>query len=69
MSDLVSQGVPIRGSRSEAARDVAVVVALVGGGGLITYEKPDGRQVHTLNTPAGFARKLEQLGLELPRSD
>ena len=34
-------------------------------GGLITYEQPDGRLIHTLNTPAGFSRKLAQLGITL----
>jgi hypothetical protein len=43
-----------------------VVVARFDGGGLISYVKPDGRYLHTLNTPEGFARKLKQLGLEPP---
>ena len=30
-------------------------------GGLISYRKPDGRFVHTLNTPEGLARKLAEL--------
>ncbi|MEO6203023.1 MAG: hypothetical protein ABIU05_20420 [Nitrospirales bacterium] len=34
-------------------------------GGLIAYEQPDGRLIHTLNTPAGFSRKLAQLGIAL----
>jgi hypothetical protein len=36
------------------------------GGGLVSYRKPDGAYLHTLNTPDGLARKLAQLGIELP---
>lgn len=46
------------------ARD-PVVVARLPGGGLISYRRPDGTFVHTLNTPDGFARKLAQLGIAL----
>jgi hypothetical protein len=45
------------------ARD-PVSVAAFPGGGLISYRHPDGRYVHTLNTAEGFARKLQQLGLD-----
>ena len=31
--------------------------------GLITYVKENGDRVHTLNTPSGFRRKLESIGL------
>ncbi len=48
---------------SRAADPVHVVV--LPGGGLISYAKPGGRFVHTLNTAEGFARKLEQLGIPL----
>ncbi|MFY9610093.1 MAG: hypothetical protein WAU45_15950 [Blastocatellia bacterium] len=50
--------------RSEAARDT-VLVAVLAGGGLISYRRADGSFVHTLNTQEGFARKLKQLGIEL----
>ena len=46
------------------ARD-AVVVGQFDGGGLISYHRRDGTYVHTLNTPAGFERKLQQLGIVL----
>jgi hypothetical protein len=52
----------LRGYRLATARD-RVVVAHIIGGGIISYERPDGRYVHTLNTPEGFTRKLEQLGI------
>jgi hypothetical protein len=61
-SDLVGPDVPVEVFRVDAARD-PVHVAVLDGGGLISYRKADGRFVHTLNTPDGFARKLEQLGI------
>jgi hypothetical protein len=51
--------------RVRAAPD-PVLVAPLEGGGLISYARPDGRFVHTLNTEEGLARKLAQLGIELP---
>ena len=45
-----------------SARD-PVVVARIADGGLISYRRADGLYVHTLNTPEGLARKLEQLGV------
>lgn len=47
-----------------AAKDI-VVVARLSGGGLISYKREEGSFVHTLNTSEGFARKLEQLGINL----
>jgi hypothetical protein len=44
------------------ARDPIVVIAF-DDGGLISYRKPDGSYVHTLNTREGFDRKLQQLGI------
>jgi hypothetical protein len=46
-----------------AAAQDPVWVTRLKGGGLISYLKKDGNFVHTLNTEAGFARKLEQLGI------
>lgn len=50
--------------RVEAAKDAVLVVRLVGGG-LISYKRPDGTCLHTLNTTEGFERKLLQLGIPL----
>jgi hypothetical protein len=47
------------------ARDAVVVTPLVTGG-LISYKRRDGTFLHTLNTAEGFARKLADLGIELP---
>ena len=42
-----------------------VVVAVFVDGGLISYRKLNGTYVHTLNSPDGLERKLQQLGIEL----
>lgn len=47
---------------SLAAPDQVLVLAFADGG-LITYRKPDGQLLHTLNTQEGFIRKLKQLGI------
>jgi hypothetical protein len=62
--DLVGEEVEVSAYRVEAAKDT-VLVARLDKGGLISYKKPDGSFVHTLNTPAGFERKLLQLGIKL----
>jgi len=49
---------------SPEAKDRVLVLPLQDGG-LIAYEQSDGRLIHTLNTPAGFSRKLGQLGITL----
>ena len=40
-----------------------VIVAEFEDGGLISYRKPDGSFIHTLNTVEGLDRKLRQLGI------
>lgn len=45
-----------------AARDPVIVTPFVDGG-LISYRKPEGRFLHTLNTREGLERKLGQLGI------
>lgn len=58
----LTERVGIPRQHSEAAPD-PVIIAAIDGGGLISFEKSDGQFVHTLNTPEGFTRKLNQLGL------
>ena len=48
--------------RVVAAKDLVLVAAL-DKGGLISYKRADGSFLHTLNTPEGFRRKLQQLGI------
>jgi phage baseplate assembly protein gpV len=45
------------------AADDPVLVARFRDGGLISYRKPNGTYVHTLNTADGLDRKLQQLGI------
>jgi len=60
---LVSGELQVREYRSAHAPD-AISVAVIEGGGLISYHKADGRFIHTLNTPEGFKRKLLQLEID-----
>lgn len=50
----------------ETARDT-VVVTWLADWGLISYMRADGTWLHTANTPAGFRRKLVDLGLPISR--
>jgi hypothetical protein len=59
--DLVP-GAALREYTVQSAPDT-VVVARFDGGGLISYKKPDGHYLHTLNTNEGLERKLQQLGI------
>jgi len=61
---LIGSDIQLREFRVANARDT-VVVCRVGDGGLISYRKEDGTYLHTLNTAAGFERKLAQLGIGL----
>ena len=49
-----------------AARDQVLVTPLIAGG-LISYARSSGSYVHTLCDATGFARKLAQLGIALPK--
>lgn len=59
--DLVP-GAAIREYEVPSAHDT-VVVARFDGGGIISYKKPGGYYLHTLNTDEGLERKLQQLGI------
>ena len=50
---------------SEAARDPVWLTRLMPQGALLSYERPDGTYLHTLNTHLGLARKCSQLGIDL----
>ena len=51
---------------SATAKDPVLVTRLAGGCGLISYARPDGSFIHTLNDAEGFARKLADLGIAPP---
>ena len=61
--DLLGAQTKLDEFRVDAAEDPVVVARLAQGGGLISYRRPDGEYVHTLNTEEGFRRKLDQLGI------
>ena len=59
---LIGADVETRRHEVSSCRD-AVLVTQLDGGGLISYARPNGTYVHTLNTEEGFMRKLRQLGI------
>jgi GNAT superfamily N-acetyltransferase len=61
---LAGSGIRIREYRLPTAEDPVLLARFDGGGGLLSYAKPDGTFVHTLNTAEGLDRKLAQLGIE-----
>jgi hypothetical protein len=62
--DLAGSNAEVEVFYVQAAADPVFVVRFKHGG-LISYRKADGTYVHTLNTAAGFAKKLAMLGIEL----
>ena len=63
-ADLLGPQTALLECQTRAARDL-VIVGRLDRGGVISYRRGDGRYVHTLNSPEGFARKLDQLGITL----
>lgn len=59
---LVRPGAIVRIFHSPHAVDTIALVMLEDGA-ILSYCKPDGRYIHTLNTSEGLARKLAQLEL------
>ena len=62
LCQLLGESVRIDEYRIYTARDVVLVAELLDGG-MISYRRADGTYLHTLNTAAGFDRKLRQLGI------
>lgn len=62
LQDLLGNDIEVVEYQVDAAKDL-VLVARLDKGGLISYKRKDGSLLHTLNTPAGFQRKLLQLGI------
>ena len=63
VADIAGKDATTTEHRVSSARD-SVLVASFENGGLISYRKPSGKFVHTLNDREGFARKLADLGIE-----
>lgn len=61
---LLGHDVDIHTFNVAGAKDT-VLVARIGGGGLISYRRADGTHLHTLNTVEGFKRKLLDLGIDV----
>ncbi len=64
-TELLGDGVKVVEYRFPGMPDV-VLVARFAGGGTISFRKPNGAYVHTLNTTEGLARRLARWGLDLP---
>ncbi len=63
LRDLLGNDIEVAEYQVDTAKDL-VLVARLDKGGLISYKRKDGSLLHTLNTPAGFRRKLSQLGIK-----
>lgn len=61
--ELLAPGLAWVQVRSPHARDLVWLAPFEDGGGLLSYQRPGGDFVHTLNTAEGFARKRLQLGV------
>jgi len=64
IEELLGEAIPMHRFTPIAAKD-RVAVARLDTGGIISYERPDGTVLHTLNTEEGLRRKLHQLGIPL----
>ena len=67
VTDLLGGVAGVRQFQSPGAGDAVWVVCLEDGG-TISYRRPAGTWLHTLNTKEGFRRKLEQLEISLLES-
>ena len=65
--DLLGSEVKLNEYHVSGAKDTVIVAAL-GNGGLISYQRADGTYVHALNTAEGVERKLRSLGIDLSAS-
>ena len=63
--EVVCPGAPVTRHDVETARDTVVVTWLTDWG-LISYARADGTWRHTVNTSAGFRRKLADLCITFP---
>jgi hypothetical protein len=64
-AELLGEAVEVLEYRVSTATDSILLVPFAGGG-LISYRKPDGSYVHTLNTNEGLARRLQRFGIPWP---
>lgn len=62
--DLLGANATVQSYHVPTARDEVLVCMFNDGSGLISYRRPNGQLIHTLNTIEGMARKLFQLGIK-----
>lgn len=62
LDDVLGEPAEVEEHHVASTPDTILVVRFPGGG-LLTFRKPDGTLVHTLNTEEGLARRLAKLGL------
>ena len=62
-SEIVTASIGVVTEHIVPATPDPVIVAEFEDGGLLSYRKPDGSFIHTLNTREGLDRKLRQLGI------
>lgn len=65
LNEIVGANLPVYEFETRIAPDKVLVIEFGNDGGLISFVKNDGKFLHTLNTEAGFARKLRQLEISL----
>ena len=68
IDEIAGTEIEVKKFKSKKAPDEILVVRFASGG-LISYFKPDGTFLHTLNTEDGLIRKLAQLEISLPDTD
>ena len=69
VEELTGCELEVSAHKVSAARDLVLVASLDNGSGIISYQREDGSFLHTLNTPEGFQRKLQQLGINIAEQD
>lgn len=65
LKDLLGPTIKARELKVDNARDTVLLVQFREGGGIISYRRPDGSYLHTLNTADGLQKKLVELEITL----
>lgn len=63
IDELLNETAIVNSFSQGSAKDEVLIVKL-GACGIISYRKPDGVYIHTLNTEAGFNKKLDKLHID-----
>ena len=65
ITDLIGEDEVVRRFHPESCLDAVLIAIVSDGSALLSYERRDGTQLHTLNTKEGFERKIDQLGISI----